>query len=73
MGGRCSERGILARLQSERKPYPDRTVLTCSECYYRYALRAYAEVQRFTPSIEDRGVPYESFLLTGKTHWDPHR
>jgi len=45
----------------------------CSDCYYRYALRAYAEVQKFTPSIRDRGVPYESFVLTGTTHWDPHR
>lgn len=44
-----------------------------SECYYRHALRAYATSQRFQPSIADRGIAYESFVLTGTTHWDPHR
>ncbi|WWC90330.1 uncharacterized protein L201_005263 [Kwoniella dendrophila CBS 6074] len=44
-----------------------------NECYYRYALRAYASVQTFQPSLEDRSVPYESFVLMGTTHWDPHR
>nr|XP_031863812.1 uncharacterized protein CI109_000454 [Kwoniella shandongensis]KAA5530884.1 hypothetical protein CI109_000454 [Kwoniella shandongensis] len=43
-----------------------------NECYYRYALRAYASVQKFQPSLENRAVPYESFLLMGSTHWDPH-
>jgi len=44
-----------------------------NECYYRYTLRAYAEAQRFRPSIQHRGVPYESFVLTGTTDWVPHR
>ncbi|KAK4690016.1 hypothetical protein P7C73_g85, partial [Tremellales sp. Uapishka_1] len=43
-----------------------------NECYYRYALRAYAEVQAFKPELGE-GVPYESFLLMGTTKWDPHR
>ncbi|WVQ79560.1 hypothetical protein IAT38_001659 [Cryptococcus sp. DSM 104549] len=44
-----------------------------NECYYRHALRAYASVQKFRPSLEGRSAPYESFVLMGKTHWDPHR
>lgn len=46
--------------------------LTASACYYRYALNAYAEVQRFVPTVGE-GVPYESFLLMGRVKWDPHR
>ncbi|CAD6583247.1 MAG: hypothetical protein TREMPRED_003509 [Tremellales sp. Tagirdzhanova-0007] len=44
-----------------------------NECYYRYALRQYASVQTFQPGLEQRSVPYESFLLMGTTQWDPHR
>ncbi|WRT68767.1 uncharacterized protein IL334_005747 [Kwoniella shivajii] len=44
-----------------------------NDCYFRYALRAYASAQTFQPSLEDRSAPYESFLLMGTTHWDPHR
>ena len=46
--------------------------LMVSECYYRYVLNAYASQQTFQPVIGD-GVAYESFLLMGKTHWNPHR
>lgn len=59
--------------QSRRQVSGPLVVADNSECYYRHALRAYARVQRFTPSIEDRGVAYESFVLMGTTHWDPHR
>ena len=47
-------------------------MLNGSECYHRYVLDAYAEVQTFEPSLDDRAIPYESFLLMGTTHWDPH-
>nr|XP_018999118.1 uncharacterized protein I203_08319 [Kwoniella mangroviensis CBS 8507]OCF62579.1 hypothetical protein I203_08319 [Kwoniella mangroviensis CBS 8507] len=43
-----------------------------NDCYYRYALRAYASVQTFQPSLEGKAVPYESFVLMGTTQWDPH-
>ncbi|ODN77289.1 hypothetical protein L198_08024 [Cryptococcus wingfieldii CBS 7118] len=43
-----------------------------NDCYFRYLLHRYAEVQAFRPSIEG-AAPYESFVLMGKTHWDPHR
>jgi hypothetical protein len=44
-----------------------------SECYFRYAIRAYAAVQNFKPDLEGRSASYESFLLTGQTQWQPHR
>ncbi|KAL8279427.1 hypothetical protein RQP46_008239 [Phenoliferia psychrophenolica] len=39
-------------------------------CYWRRVLRAYATVQTFVPEIGD-GKDYESFMLMGKTFWDP--
>ncbi|KAJ9106362.1 hypothetical protein QFC21_001508 [Naganishia friedmannii] len=44
-----------------------------NECYFRYAIRAYAAVQAFKPDLEGRSASYESFLLTGQTQWQPHR
>lgn len=43
-----------------------------SNCYFRYAIRAYASVQAFQPERGDRGVAYESWLLTGRTEWEQH-
>ncbi|ORY69310.1 glycosyl transferase family 90-domain-containing protein [Leucosporidium creatinivorum] len=43
-----------------------------TSCYWRRALAEYASVQRFAPT-RGEGVDYESFMLMGEIHWDPHR
>ena len=43
------------------------------DCYWRYLFRRWAEVQRFTPELKYEDTPYASFVLMGRTEWDPHR
>lgn len=43
------------------------------DCYWRYLFRRWAEVQRFTPELKYEYTPYASFMLMGRTEWDPHR
>lgn len=42
------------------------------DCYWRYLLRRWAEVQRYTPELRYEDTPYVSFNLMGKTDWDPY-
>ncbi|KAK9899146.1 hypothetical protein P389DRAFT_140326 [Cystobasidium minutum MCA 4210] len=43
------------------------------DCYWRYLFQRWADVQRFTPELKYEYTPYASFMLTGRTDWDPHR
>ncbi|KAH8088263.1 glycosyl transferase family 90-domain-containing protein [Filobasidium floriforme] len=62
------------RIASNSWSYLRQRYLTpaANNCYFRYAIRAYASVQAFQPERGDRGVAYESWLLTGRTEWEQH-